>query len=61
MDFCAYCEQKHGTLVLYRRYNAYGTEEIIRAVFAANRAPEKHRTPEQVRLLVEDSSIEVVK
>ena len=53
MDFCAYCEQKHGTLVLYRRYNAYGTEEIIRAVFAANRAPEKHRTPEQVRLLVE--------
>ena len=33
MDFCVHCELEHGTLVLYRRYNAYGTEEIIKAVF----------------------------
>jgi predicted phage terminase large subunit-like protein len=53
MDFCVHCEKQHGTLVLYRRYNAYGTPQIIEAVFAANRVPEGHRTPEMARLLVE--------
>lgn len=53
MDFCGECEKREGTVVLYRRYNAYGTQEIIEAVFAANRVPVPRRTPEQVRLLVE--------
>lgn len=52
MDFCLACEHSHGTLTLYRRYTAYGTAEIAKAVFAANQAPELRRTPEQVRLLV---------
>ena len=46
MDFCVHCELEHGTLVLYRRYNAYGTEEIIKAVFEASRVPEIRRTPD---------------
>lgn len=58
MDFCVHCELEHGTLVLYRRYNAYGTEEIIKAVFEASRVPEIRRTPDQVRLLVEPSQRE---
>lgn len=53
MDFCAYCEQKHSTLQLYRRYNAYGTQQITEAVFKAARVPEDKRTAEQTRLLVE--------
>ena len=52
MDFCVPCEHAHGTLTLYRRYTAYGTAEIAKAVFAANQVPEQRRTPEQVRLLV---------
>lgn len=53
MDFCHPCEQQHGTITLYRRYNAYGTPAIIEAVFAAHRTPPVHRSTEQVRLLVE--------
>lgn len=56
MDFCVQCEQREGTVVLYRRYNAYGTTEIIEAVFAANRTPAARRTPAQTRLLVEPSA-----
>ena len=52
MDFCVTCEHAHGTLTLYRRYTAYGTAEIAKAVFAASQVPEQRRTPEQVRLLV---------
>lgn len=58
MDFCRDCEQEHGTITLYRRYNAYGTKEIIEAVFAAVRVPPARRTPEQVRLLVERKAVE---
>lgn len=57
MDFCGPCEHKHGTLQLYRRFNAYGTEDIIKAVFGAARTPERARTPDQVRLLVEEKSV----
>jgi predicted phage terminase large subunit-like protein len=53
MDFCVECEKQHGTLGLYRRFNAYGTQVIIDAVFAAGRAPIKARTEEQQRLLVD--------
>lgn len=53
MDFCVSCEHQHGTLTLYRRYSAYGTDEIIKAVFAAAHVPDVRRTPDQVRLLVE--------
>ena len=53
MDFCVDCEQREGTITLYRRYNAYGTKEIIEAVFAANRVPVARRTPDQARLLIE--------
>ena len=53
MDFCVHCEQEHGTLQLYRRYNAYGTPEIIEAVFATARIPAARRTADQARLLVE--------
>lgn len=53
MDFCVHCEKEHGTATLYRRFNAYGTPEIITAVFAALRVPEARRTSEQARLLVE--------
>lgn len=52
MDFCSFCERAHGTLVLYRRFNAYGTREIIDAVFAAERTPEARRSPDQIRLMV---------
>lgn len=52
MDFCAECEHTHGTVTLYRRYTAYGTPEIAKAVFDANKTPEGRRTAEQVRLLV---------
>lgn len=53
MDFCVTCEHQHGTLTLYRRYTAYGTDEIAKAVFAAAHVPEARRTPDQVRLLVQ--------
>jgi phage terminase large subunit-like protein len=53
MDFCVACEHAHGTLTLYRRFNAYGTKEIVDAVYQAARVPEALRTAEQVRLLVE--------
>ena len=53
MDFCSECERKWGTLQLYRRYNAYGTDDIVKAVFAAARTPAARRTSDQVRLLVE--------
>lgn len=53
MDFCVACEHAHGTLTLYRRFNAYGTPEIVEAVYAASRVPEGRRTVEQARLLVE--------
>lgn len=52
MDFCVHCEQREGTLTLYRRYSGYGTPEIITAVYAAERTPELHRTGEMSRLLV---------
>ncbi|MCA9232187.1 MAG: terminase family protein [Planctomycetales bacterium] len=58
MDFCVHCEKVHGTLTLYRRYNAYGTREIIDAVFAAAHVVPIRRTPEQVRLLVEANPAE---
>lgn len=57
MDFCSQCEQTHGTVTLYRRFNAYGTPQIIEAVFRAVRLPEAHRTPDQVRLLVEPKKL----
>jgi hypothetical protein len=57
MDFCTYCEQREGTLTLYRRYNAYGTKEIIEAVFAASRVPEEKRNDDQVRLLVPPKAV----
>lgn len=53
MDFCTHCEQREGTITLYRRYNAYGTPEIIKAVYAAQRLSPEKRRPEHVRLLVE--------
>lgn len=53
MDFCAPCEHAYGTLTLYRRYNAYGTKEIVEAVYAASRVPEGRRSAEQTRLLVQ--------
>lgn len=53
MDFCFHCEQKQSTLQLYRKFNAYGTPEIIEAVFRASRVPEDKRNAEQARLLVE--------
>lgn len=53
MDFCLSCEHAHGTLTLYRRYTAYGTPEVAKAVFDASHVPELRRTPDQVRLLVE--------
>jgi phage terminase large subunit-like protein len=53
MDFCVECEKREGTLVLYRRFNAYGTQEIVQAVFGADRVPEGRRSPDQVRLLVQ--------
>lgn len=53
MDFCNECEKSVGTLTLYRRFNAYGTPEIITAVFAASRVPVLRRSAEQSRLLVE--------
>lgn len=59
MDFCHPCEQEHGTINLYRRYNAYGTPTIIEAVFKAERTPVAHRSTEQVRLLVERAPIKV--
>lgn len=52
MDFCAECERRHGTAQCYKRYSAYGTTEIVTAVFAAERVPAARRTPDQVRLLV---------
>lgn len=60
MDFCVHCEKQHGTLALYRRYVAYGTREIVDAVYAAGRAVLVNRTPEQVRLLVEPSKAKEV-
>lgn len=56
MDFCSVCERQYGTLTLYRRFNAYGTPEIVEAVFAAERMPALRRTPEQVRLLLEPAN-----
>lgn len=53
MDFCAHCEHKYGTAQCYRRYNAYGTPEIITAVFGAGRVPAGRRTADQARLLIE--------
>lgn len=58
MDFCIACEQQYGTLTLYRRYNAYGTSDVVQAVFAAERVPENRRTPDQTRLLVPPSTAE---
>lgn len=52
MDFCAICEHKHGTVELYRRYPAYATERVMEAVFLAARTPEKSRTGDQTRLII---------
>jgi hypothetical protein len=52
-DFCHVCEQTHGTLALYRRFNAYGTPVIIDAVFRISRVPAEKRSPDQARLIVE--------
>lgn len=57
MDFCVHCETREGTVNLYRRFNAYGTKDIVEAVFAANRVPVARRTPDQARLLVEPSAV----
>lgn len=57
MDFCVHCEAREGTVNLYRRFNAYGTKEVVEAVFAANRAPAARRTPDQARLLVEPKTV----
>lgn len=61
MDFCRECEQKHGTVTLYRRFNAYGTKEIIDAVFSAVRTPAARRTADQTRLLIEPKAVEAPK
>lgn len=53
MDFCIKCEKLLGTLALYRRYTAYGTPEIIEAVYAASRIPKAKRTLEQDQVLYE--------
>lgn len=57
MDFCVFCEQKEGTITLYRRYSGYGTPEIISAVYAAERTPELHRTGDVARLLVSPKDV----
>lgn len=56
LDFCMECERKNGTVNCYRRFHAYGTPEITDAVFTANRVPAARRTPEQVRLLIQEDS-----
>lgn len=56
MDFCRHCEQREGTVTLYRRFFAYATTEIADAVFTAERVREHKRTDEQKRLLVQPSS-----
>lgn len=53
MDFCHHCEREHGTAQCYRRFNAYGTPEIIQAVFSAFRIPVARRTADQTRLLID--------
>jgi phage terminase large subunit-like protein len=58
MDFCINCEHDTGTVVLYRRFSAYGTPEIVQAVFKAAATPEQHRTPAQVKLLI-DTKVKV--
>lgn len=52
MDFCVACEHEWGTVNLYRRFTAYGTDDIVKAVFLADRTPEKIRTGDQARLLI---------
>jgi len=53
MDFCVHCEQREGTLALYRRFSTYATAQIVDAVFAAARVPEEKRTDAQKLLIVE--------
>lgn len=60
MDFCVECEKRDGTIVLYRRYHAYATKEIVQAVYAAERVPPERRTQEMVRLLVQPNTARVV-
>lgn len=52
MDFCVHCEKREGTITLYRRFHAYGTAEIVNAVYAAERTPVAKRNDDQIRLLV---------
>ncbi|MBT9153403.1 MAG: hypothetical protein DDT39_00060 [Firmicutes bacterium] len=61
MDFCRACEQQHGTVALYRRFNAYGTKAIIDAVFSAARTPAARRTASQTMLLIEPKAVEAPK
>jgi predicted phage terminase large subunit-like protein len=60
-DFCTWCEQEHGTLTLYRRYNAYGTAAVVDAVFRAAKVPDGKRTADQERLLVKPVAVPVPK
>lgn len=59
MDFCVDCEQRRGTLSLYRQFTVYATEEITRAVFAAARVPAEARNADEARLLVTPDSVVV--
>lgn len=58
MDFCKHCEQKEGTITLYRRFYAHATREIADAVFAAERVPLQRRTEAQSRLLIAPQTLE---
>jgi predicted phage terminase large subunit-like protein len=53
MDFCIECEKREGTLTLYRRFNAYGTKDVVDEVFRIARIPADRRSAEQARILVE--------
>jgi predicted phage terminase large subunit-like protein len=57
MDFCVDCEKREGTLTLYRRFNAYGTKEIVEEVFKISRIPPERRSAEQTRILVEPKPV----
>lgn len=59
-DFCVHCERKEGTLTLYRRYSGYGTPEVMRAVYTAQRTPIGRRSAEQVRLLIEPKPAKLI-
>lgn len=58
MDFCVHCEKRESTITLYRRFHAYGTADIVNAVYAAERIPPGKRTEAQTRLLVVSKDVQ---